>query len=411
MSSVQLSAFLEARMGANRLWFAKRLAANDTLATRAHQAGPYFPKPVMFRLFPELERSDKKNPDVKVAANVQGEELADPIRGVWYNSKVYGGGTRNECRFTNFGGQSSPVLNEDSTGSVALFSFLMGAAGSAVDVDIWVCVDPDEDEEIESRIGEVLPGSGVFWRYSEHFLPEFIHFGTVTREASCQLPVEKIPPEWFAKFPTGVEIFDRVLSLRPCKGLNADRALIKRRNCEFQLFQSVEEATTLPLIRDGFASLDEFLSVSHTVLQRRKSRSGRSLELHLRRVFEENGLVEGDGFDHGKTSEGNKKPDFLFPSAAAYRDETFPAEKLRMLGVKTTCKDRWRQVVTEADRIAVKHLLTLQEGVSVAQFAEMRAKNIQLVVPAAHVKRFPKEIRADLQTVQSFIDETRAIFA
>ena len=26
-----------------------------------------------------------------------------------------------------------------------------------------------------------------------------------------------------------------------------------------------------------------------------------------------------------------------------------------MLGVKTTCKDRWRQVLSEADRIPQKH--------------------------------------------------------
>jgi hypothetical protein len=30
-----------------------------------------------------------------------------------------------------------------------------------------------------------------------------------------------------------------------------------------------------------------------------------------------------------------------------------------MLGVKTTCSDRWRQVLAEADRIQLKHLLTL----------------------------------------------------
>jgi hypothetical protein len=32
-----------------------------------------------------------------------------------------------------------------------------------------------------------------------------------------------------------------------------------------------------------------------------------------------------------------------------------PDARLLMLSVKTTCKDRWRQVVTGADRIAVKH--------------------------------------------------------
>ena len=46
------------------VWYAKRLAANDTLATNAHQAGPYIPKEFLFRIFPMLNRPDAENPDV-----------------------------------------------------------------------------------------------------------------------------------------------------------------------------------------------------------------------------------------------------------------------------------------------------------------------------------------------------------
>jgi hypothetical protein len=42
--------------------------------------------------------------------------------------------------------------------------------------------------------------------------------------------------------------------------------------------------------------------------------------------------------------------------------------RLRMPGAKTTGKDPWRQVVSEADRIPTKHLFTLQEGVFDGQF-------------------------------------------
>ncbi len=50
-----------------------------------------------------------------------------------------------------------------------------------------------------------------------------------------------------------------------------------------------------------------------------------------------------------------------------------------MLAVKTTCKDRWRQILNEAQRIKPKHLLTLQEGVSHRQFDEMQeSKNLVL---------------------------------
>ncbi len=52
-----------------------------------------------------------------------------------------------------------------------------------------------------------------------------------------------------------------------------------------------------------------------------------------------------------------------------------------MLGVKSTCKDRWRQVLSEAKRIENKHLATLEPGISENQTAEMQAHSLQLVVP------------------------------
>ena len=42
----------------------------------------------------------------------------------------------------------------------------------------------------------------------------------------------------------------------------------------------------------------------------------------------------------------------------------FDSNKLTMLASKTTCKDRWRQILNEADRIKIKHLFTLQQGIS-----------------------------------------------
>jgi len=78
-----------------------------------------------------------------------------------------------------------------------------------------------------------------------------------------------------------------------------------------------------------------------------------------------------------------------------------------MLATKTTARDRWRQVLNEADRIPAKHLLTLQEGVSENQFAEMQAAQLQLVVPAGLVDAYPKSIRPHLMTLERFICEVR----
>ncbi|MCC5960484.1 MAG: hypothetical protein JJU08_14215 [Rhodobacteraceae bacterium] len=80
-----------------------------------------------------------------------------------------------------------------------------------------------------------------------------------------------------------------------------------------------------------------------------------------------------------------------------------------MLATKTTCRDRWRQVINEADRISVKHLLTLQEGVSEAQFREMVQANVQLVVPEPLIGKFPPVIRTDIMTLESFLGDLRVL--
>jgi hypothetical protein len=124
-------------------------------------------------------------------------------------------------------------------------------------------------------------------------------------------------------------------------------------------------------------------------------------------IFLEDGLSEGRNFSSQAESDPGKRPDFIFPSEAAYRDPSFPSEKLRMLAAKTTCKDRWRQILNEADRIQVKHLLTLQEGVSENQFKEMTEAGVKLVVPRALHDSYPKDIRQNLLSLKEFINNVR----
>ncbi len=219
----------------------------------------------------------------------------------------------------------------------------------------------------------------------------------------------KIPAAWLTQFPTGAEIVHKTVELRPEHGTPPDKRLLRRRECEFEIFRSVEEAVEFPAIRAGFTTLDDFISRAQSVLQRRKARSGRSLELHIREILIEERFREGTDFQHGPQSEPGKRPDFLFPSQAAYRDPNFPASGLRMLATKTTCRDRWRQVINEADRISVKHLLTLQEGVSEAQFREMTQANVQLVVPEPLIDKFPTSIRTDIVTLESFLGDLRLL--
>ncbi len=108
-------------------------------------------------------------------------------------------------------------------------------------------------------------------------------------------------------------------------------------------------------------------------------------------------------FDHGAVTEGRAKPDFLFPSAASYHDDDFPATRLSMLGAKTSCKDRWRQVLNEAARITRKHLLTLQPTISSYQMQEMREAELKLVVPAQLHEGYSLGQREKLLSLSEFI--------
>ncbi len=76
-----------------------------------------------------------------------------------------------------------------------------------------------------------------------------------------------------------------------------------------------------------------------------------------------------------------------------------------LLAVKTTCKDRWRQILNEAKYIPQKHLLTLQEGISPNQFKEMQESYVSLVVPKKLIPKYKKEIRPQIQTLESFIGD------
>lgn len=161
-----------------------------------------------------------------------------------------------------------------------------------------------------------------------------------------------------------------------------DGALLDLMDQEEILFRQLERHIVSRHLQanagDWASDVDRFISFSLSVQNRRKSRAGHALENQLEWILHANQIR----FDRGAITEGRSKPDFLFPGATEYHDEALPAEYLTMLGVKTTCKDRWRQVLNEAARIPSKHLLTLQPAISEHQTDEMQGADLSLVVPA-----------------------------
>ena len=405
MAVADLGDWLSAWLEEGSIWYLKRLSANDTLANETHQAGPYIPKDVLFELFPELRRADQRNPDLHINAYIDSHADYKRVRAIWYNNRLFGG-TRNETRLTNWGGGASALLDPESTGALAVFAFTPRTETRPRDLHIWVCEDPTQEDLVEERLSPVEPGEHLTWRPGRAEVQRVLEMAA-GNGAPCRLTPAQMPPGWLTAFPTGADIVRKVCDLRPSYGLAPDARLIRRRDCEFELFQAIEEAIEGGVITHGFHSVAEFLTHAQRILQRRKARSGRSLELQTREILIEEGLESGKDFSHQPESDHGKRPDFLFPSQRAYQDETFPAARLRFLAAKTTCKDRWRQIINEADRIPVKHLLTLQEGVSVTQYAEMKDAGVRLVIPDSLVPKFPETIRPELITLGDFIESVR----
>lgn len=102
-----------------------------------------------------------------------------------------------------------------------------------------------------------------------------------------------------------------------------------------------------------------------------------------------------------------KKPDFVFPNGKCYHNLEFPGDLLTILGAKTTCKDRWHQVLNEADRIPNKHLFTLQRGVSRNQLQEMKDEHLTLVVPRDNISLFLPEFHENIMCLSDFIGVVR----
>src|SRR6185312_2937979 len=174
------------------------------------------------------------------------------------------------------------------------------------------------------------------------------------------------------------------------------------------LFRRLERRIVTERLRSGFsagagADVDGFLNFSLSVQNRRKSRAGFALENHLEALFKACALR----FDRGAETENRNRPDFLFPGAKEYHDAKFPAARLTMLGAKSTLKDRWRQVLPEAKRIAEKHLLTLEPGISENQTEQMQANRLQLVVPSRLHETFRASQRGWLFNVADFVALTR----
>lgn len=162
-----------------------------------------------------------------------------------------------------------------------------------------------------------------------------------------------------------------------------DQALVGWFEWEDKLFRELESVVVgeevkphlfEPSGRVNVEALTEFFLRVHN---RRKSRAGHAFAHHIRATFAANSIL----FQSEVNTENSKKLDFMLPNGFLYRRQGVPQGLLTALGAKTTCKDRWRQVLSEAHQVPDKHLITLESNISGKQLDEMAAERLRLVIP------------------------------
>lgn len=364
--------------------FSKFIKPNDTGSTGGHQAGFHLHKnswPLFF------ETEGEKGANKEHFVTIKWQDDFETISRFIY----YGVGSRNEYRLTRFG-RGFPYLNDENVGDLLILT--------KKSKDYFEAYVLSSDEDIEdffaalnissTETGGIIPKQlekttedkivDCFARYIKTLLVDFpptIDLATKARD--CYISSNNITP-------------NQIIS-------NPDKEILKWLEAEYNLFKTIENDRYSELIKTPFPTIEDLVKSANTILNRRKSRAGKSLEHHLEEIFKISKLI----FQTQVTTENNKKPDFLFPNIESYNNPDFEESKLIFLASKTTCKDRWRQILNEADRIKTKHLFTLQQGISKNQLEEMKQYHVQLVVPKAFLSSFPQEYRNDILILEQFV--------
>jgi hypothetical protein len=365
----------------------KFISPNDAGLTGSHQCGFYMPVSVWEMYTPHPPKTGRNDKHAVSILWQDGRITESTV--TWY------GAAKHEYRLTRFG-RDFPFLNADMVGD------LLVLIPRSVNEFIAYVLDYDDDiEELQSSLGvESFQNWGVY----ENGVPR-----KVESEDACVDRLIREASAVFTAFPSG-EIFSEATRriLRTCRRkfseLTADEALMHAIETEYQLFQSVERVVSQNAVAGRlFKNIDEFIQTALSILNRRKARAGRSFENHVENLLTEAGIPHRMRPALGTDG----RPDIVIPSEEAYLDPSWPEDKLFVIGLKTTCKDRWRQVLNEGRRVKAKHILTLQQGITGNQLKEMQDAGVSVVVPKPLHNKYPAVWQSVLLDVQGFIDRVK----
>ena len=365
--------------------FCHYLTPNDA-STNSHQAGFFAPKEAFELLFPGEDSTVRDN--LKKYVKIHWHDGTETDSCITYYHKA-----KNELRITRFG-RGFPYLKPDDVGSLIVMSKM---------VEDEYCVTILESDDIEAFFSHFnLPLEQVNVVIDKHaIMAPDLRLKQLMEDILLRTEIFPDTRD-LSNYARG--IFNETYGITDRDILDSpDTYLMKWLDTETELFYQFEEKFYRPVYTSPFESLKAISDFANSFLNRRKSRVGKSLEHHLANVFTTAQLR----FVEQAVTEGNKKPDFLFPGVDEYHNFEFPADDLTFLGAKTTCKDRWRQVLTEANRIDCKYLFTLQPSISANQLQEMKDERLILVVPESNLSTFDRRYRNDLLSLKKFVEIVR----
>jgi hypothetical protein len=378
--------------------FIKKLSRNDHSWAddpRKHQNGVFIPAESMVSgFFPELKNENIDKPHIKEAKII----TLWPITGELKNSSLkHYSNKGNEIHLTG--------LPKSEFSNLSPASFFIGGKfkeslqkGS----DYWfLTMDSfgDDAEELETALELPYDFHSKVYSASDIDLKNYLYSELISeitnaiKENRLEYLVKKVgklpAPEHFA---TNAQNFylqkNRLRSMNFREMDNpGDALMIISRDIEYKLFKEEElrqraiqvigllankGPDLVKTIVSSFSHLDLlFLSAS----QVRKSRAGRSFEIHISRLLRDSNIR----FEEQKIISA-RRPDFIMPNAKAINIKSGDHDVAIILSAKTTLRERWKQVTSEKFDCPI-FLATVDDRVTQDAISDMKDKGVNLVVP------------------------------
>lgn len=207
------------------------------------------------------------------------------------------------------------------------------------------------------------------------------------------------------KFPSTAEMSKLARDNAAFDAADLDATLMGWLLREEQLFYAMEKQIIEKKINPGFASAEEFIRFSLSVQNRRKSRRGNSLENHIEEIFKRKNIR----YEKNAVTERGNKPDFVFPSGEKYAISMAGSPDITVLAAKSTVKERWRQILKEADKVPEKNLCTIDPEISGNQLVQMFEEKVQLVIPLEIQSAYNKGYQAKMISFSEFVSRVQKL--